>query len=418
MSSRASQGLVLLAVLALSFNLRPAAVSVGPVLEEVRLGLSMGAGTAGVLTALPALAFAGFGVVAPWAARVVGLHRVTLLALLAVVVGLGGRAVTGSVAVFLVLSVVALAGMALANVLLPSLVKLHFPDRVGFLSTAYTTALAVGLTLASVLTVPVADAAGSWRWGLGAWALTAAVAALPWLGLLRHDAHPDRPRRRGALTMAAVARTRLGWFMALAFGVQSMQAYVVFGWFAQLYRDAGFSPTVAGLLLGVITATSIPVSLWVPGAAARRTDQTRMMLGLVACLPVGYVGLLVAPGASLGVALVWALLVGVGQGTFPLILTLIGLRTRTAEGTAALSGFTQGLGYLLAATAPAAVGLMYDATGGWTTTLVFLLGLCAALAVLGPLVCRPLVLEDELEDQHSPESGDGQRRRWRAQAKQ
>ena len=176
-----------------------------------------------------------------------------------------------------------------------------------------------------------------------------------------------------------------------------MQAYTVFGWFAQLYRDAGFSPTVAGLLLGVITATSIPVSLWVPSAAARRQDQTRMMLGLVACLPVGYLGLLLAPGASLGLALVWAVLVGVGQGTFPLILTLIGLRTRTPEGTAALSGFTQAVGYLLAAAAPAAVGLMYDATGGWTSTLLFLLVLCAVLAVLGPLVCKPVLLEDQLD---------------------
>ena len=399
MTSRATQPLVLLAVLALSFNLRPAAVSVGPVLEEVRQGLAMGSGTAGVLTALPALAFAGFGALAPWAARVVGLHRVTLLALLAVVAGLGGRAVTGSVPVFLLLSVVALAGMAMANVLLPSLVKLHYPDRVGMVSTAYTTALAVGLTLASVLTVPVAEAAGSWRWGLGAWAVTAAVAVLPWLALLRHDAHPEGSagRRRGALSMSAVARTRLGRWMALAFGVQSMQAYTVFGWFEQLYRDAGFSPTVAGLLLGVITATSIPVSLWVPRAAARRRDQTSMMLGLVACLPVGYLGLLLAPGASIGVALLWALLIGVGQGTFPLILTLIGLRTRTAQGTAALSGFTQAVGYLLAAAAPAAVGLMYDATGGWTSTLLFLLVLCGVLAVLGPLVCKPVVLEDELE---------------------
>jgi CP family cyanate transporter-like MFS transporter len=197
--------------------------------------------------------------------------------------------------------------------------------------------------------------------------------------------------------MRTVARTPLGWWMALTFGVQSMQAYTVFGWFAQLYRDAGFSATTAGLLLGVITATSIPVSLWVPGAAARREDQTRMMWGLLAFLPVGYLGLLLAPGASLAAGLVWALSVGVGQGTFPLILTLIGLRTRSPQGTAALSGFTQAVGYLLAAAAPAAVGLMYDATGGWTSTLVFLLVLCAVLAVLAQKVCRPVVLEDQLE---------------------
>ena len=127
-----------------------------------------------------------------------------------------------------------------------------------------------------------------------------------------------------------------------------------------------------------------------------------MMWGLVGCLPVGYLGLLLAPGASLGLALVWALLVGVGQGTFPLVLTLIGLRTRTPQGTAALSGFTQAVGYLIAAAAPVGVGLMYEGTGGWTTTLLFLLVLCALLALLAPLVCRPLVLEDQLDPPSVP----------------
>ena len=52
------------------------------------------------------------------------------------------------------------------------------------------------------------------------------------------------------MPLRAVARTRLGWGMALAFGVQSMQAYTVFGWFAQLYRDAGFSPPSPGCCSG------------------------------------------------------------------------------------------------------------------------------------------------------------------------
>jgi CP family cyanate transporter-like MFS transporter len=101
---------------------------------------------------------------------------------------------------------------------------------------------------------------------------------------------------------------------------------------------------------------------------------------------------------------VWALAVGVGQGTFPLVLTLIGLRSRTPEGTAALSGFTQAVGYLLAAAAPASVGLMYQATGGWTTTLLFLLVLVALLGTLGPLVCRPQTIEDQLGHAPAPRS--------------
>ena len=142
--SRRSTVLVLVAILLLSLNLRPAAVSVGPVLDELRDSLDMGPASAGLLTSLPVLAFAIFGALAPAAARRLGPHRVTMLALLSVVVGLAGRAVVGSEAAFLALSLVAVAGMAMANVLIPSLVRLHFPDRIGPMTSLYTTALAVG----------------------------------------------------------------------------------------------------------------------------------------------------------------------------------------------------------------------------------------------------------------------------------
>jgi len=147
--------MVLVAILLLSLNLRPTAVSIGPVLHEVRLGLDMGAGSAGLLTSLPVIAFAVFGALAPVAARTVGAHRVTFLALCAVILGLSGRAVVDHEATFLALSMLALAGMAMANVLLPSLVRLHFPDRIGRVTALYTTALSIGLTAAIVLTVPV-----------------------------------------------------------------------------------------------------------------------------------------------------------------------------------------------------------------------------------------------------------------------
>ena len=90
--SRLQRGLVILGIVVLAFNLRPAAVSVGPVLGEVSDGLGMTTTETGVLTSLPVLAFAVFGALAPRLARLVGLHRVTLVALLCVVAGLGVRA--------------------------------------------------------------------------------------------------------------------------------------------------------------------------------------------------------------------------------------------------------------------------------------------------------------------------------------
>jgi CP family cyanate transporter-like MFS transporter len=383
--------LVLVGLVLLSFNLRPAAVSVGPVLEEVRHGLGLTSPETGLLTSLPVLAFAVFGAVAPNLARVVGLHRTLALSLAAVVLGLGGRAVVHHGAAFLTLTGLALAGTATANVLIPSLVKLHFPEHIGRVTAVYTTSLAIGLTCAFVLTVPISHAFGSWRAGVGVWALTAFVALIPWIALAAHDRRLENGRR--AISFRDVARTRIGRAMALCFGLQSLQAYSIFGWFAQLWRDSGYSDEQAGALVAIVAAVSIPLSLWLPAAVARREDQRVLILSVTSCYLVGY-GLLLVNAHTFAIPA--ALLIGIGCCVFPIVLTLIGLRAHTADGTAALSGFTQSLGYLIAAVGPFAIGLLYDATDGWTAPLWLLLVLVLPLLAACAYVARPAYLEDQL----------------------
>ncbi len=394
-SRLAGRGLVLLGIAVLAFNLRPAAVSVGPVLDEIRAGLDMSGTEAGILTSLPVVAFAVFGAAAPRLARAVGLHRCTLVSLVAVVVGLFARSRVDDVPAFLALSLLALAGMAAANVLLPSLVRLHFPDRVGTITAVYTTALAIGLTAASVLTVPISEEYDGWETGLAVWAATAAIAVLPWLALVRRDrrSQEERAAEPPPLGLREVGRTRLGRLMAAFFAFQSLQAYAIFGWFAAIFRDAGFSGTTAGLLLGVITGVSIPLGFVVPALAGRMTNVAPLVIGLFVCYPIGYVGMMLAPS---GGAVVWAVLIGVAIGTFPLILVLIPLRARTPSGTAALSGFTQSVGYLAAAVGPLAVGVVHDASDGWNLPLLLLLALSLPLLPIGLAVSKPTYVEDEL----------------------
>lgn len=380
--------------MALGLNLRPAAVSMGPVLDDVRADLAMSGAQAGLLTTLPVLAFAGFGALAPRLARLVGPHRLTLLALLCVVVGLGARVTVSGVPTFLLLSLLALAGMATANVVLPALVKRHFPDRVGLMTSVYTTSLAVGLTLALTVTVPVGEALDGWRDGLLTWALVAAVAALPWAGLLSRDRRDPTATSQRAIGVLEAGRTSLGLRMGVFFGLQSLQAYAVYGWFGVVFRDAGFSPTTAGLLLGVIGGLSIPLSLLIPWLASRLDDQRPVMWALMACYPLGYGGLILAPAAG---AWLWAALVGTGLCAFPLALVLIGLRARTPDGTAALSGWTQSFGYLFAAIGPFGMGVLHDATGSWTVPLLALLVLAVPQLLVGLSLARPDHLEDHLE---------------------
>ncbi|OKI73975.1 MFS transporter [Micromonospora sp. CB01531] len=388
--------LVLVGMLLVALNLRAAVTSLGALLDEVRGGLGLSGTMAGFVTTLPTIAFAGLGALTPWLVRRWPAARVLVVAMLALTVGQVLRVVTDSAAVFVLTSALALAGIAVANILLPMLVKQHFAHRTGLVTGAYTMALTTGTTVAAASAVPVAHAFGSWRAGLGVWAGLAAVAVLPWVPLARRARAARRTATRDAAvaTSAGVrpARTRLGWAMAVYFGAQSLSGYAIMGWLAQLFRDAGYAPGTAGLLLAGVTALGVPVALAMPALAGRLPTLRPLVLGLTAFSAASYLGLAVAPH---GLAPLWVLLLALGQGAFPLILTTIGLRARTAEGTVALSAFAQSTGYVIAALGPLLVGILYEATGGWTAPIGFLLVALAVQTAAGLVIARPRYIEDE-----------------------
>ncbi|MFE9956025.1 MFS transporter [Micromonospora sp. NPDC005299] len=388
--------LVLVGMLLVAVNLRAAVTSLGALLDEIRDGLGLSGATAGLVTTLPTIAFAGLGALTPWLVRRWPAARVLVVAMVALTVGQVLRVVTDSTAVFVLTSALALAGIAVANILLPMLVKQHFPHRTGLVTGAYTMALTVGTTVAAASAVPIAHAFGSWRAGLGVWAGLAAVAVLPWVPLALR-ARGARRTATPAVTAAAPApvrpaRTRLGWAMAVYFGAQSLSGYAIMGWLAQLFRDAGYAPEAAGLLLAGVTALGVPVALMMPALAGRLPTLRPLVLSLTAFSTAAYIGLALAPH---GLAPLWVLLLAFGQGAFPLILTTIGLRARTAEGTVALSAFAQSTGYVIAALGPLLVGILYEATGGWTAPIGFLLVALAVQTAAGMVIARPRHIEDE-----------------------
>lgn len=383
--------LVLTALLLVAANLRVAVTSVGAVLDEVRDGMGLGVTAVGALTTLPALAFAAFGVLTPRFSRRLGSGSLLAISLVLLAAGQLVRAVTTSVVIFFIASALALAGIAVANILLPSLVKEYFPDRAGVVTGIYTTALVLGGSVAAAATVPVADTAGSWRVGLGVWAVLALL-AVPALLALRGGRTPGRRERSAAAGADRLrpGRTRLGWAMAGYFGLQSLSAYAIMGWLPQIYRDAGFSAQTAGLLLAVAIAAGMPVALVMPALAARWADQRVLVLALAGVTAIAYAGLALAPRSG---ALAWTVLIAVGHSAFPLALAMIGLRSRTTAGTIALSAFAQGVGYLIAAAGPFLIGLAYAATGGWHAPLGILIAALVIQAAAGVAAGRPRVIE-------------------------
>lgn len=385
-------GILIAAVVLVSINLRPGASSPGPVLEEVRQGLGMGAGVAGAMTGLPGLCFGIAGALSVRFARKVGMTAAIALGLAVGSVGLLLRVTTGSVPVFLLFTVVGLGGMAVGNVLVPAWIKVH--GHAVALMTVYGTGLVVGGTIGSLATAPVTEATGSWQTGLGMWGLLLllSVPLWAWLALRarrtpsEHDASGPAPSGRVSHSPTAIALTVL-------FGVQSMHAYVQFGWLPQIYRDAGLSASSAGAMQALLSSVGILGALAMPIVIARNRGLRAMVMCFGTMLALGYGGLLVAPAT---VPWLWALMLGVSGLAFPMAMALITARTRHPSVTAQVSGFVQPVGYALAATGPFAVGLIHEATGGWSLVLVLLMLTSVPLTLAGLRVASPTYVDDEI----------------------
>ncbi len=392
--------LLVAAVAVAAFNLRPTVAALGPMLDQVRTSLHMSGAVAGLLTALPSLCFALVGLLAPHAARRFGPSATVCAGMAAVALGPTARAVAPDSAVFLLLSALALAGIAVTNVLMPVLVKRYFPDRVGSMTGLYSMSLSVGTAVAAGFAVPLTSVlGGSWRVGLGVWSLTAVAALLLWLAQLaltrRRDglAPAAAPAAPAATAGLRITRSRTAWALAVFFGLQATAAYTTLGWLPQIFQDSGISATESGVLLAVTMAVSAPLSFVIPALATRRPDQGYLVLLLAACGFGAYAGLAFAPSAA---PWVWAVLAGFSNSAFPLTLTMIGLRARSSEGVAKLSAFAQGVGYLISVPGPILIGVLYQREHGWYWPLALLAVLLLAQAVVGLRAARPCRIEDEL----------------------
>ena len=298
----------LIALLLIAANLRPSLTSVGPLLKTIQDQLALSATAAGLLTSLPLLAFAGCAPLARLA-RQHGAERMLLAGLLALIAGILLRSEGSTVALFAG-TVVLATGIAIANVLLPMLIKQHYPERVPTITTAYATIMGGVAALASGVAVPLARSLpGGWRTSLASWALPAVIAAFFWLPQLRSPA--AKPAASSADTSPHPPwRTRLAWQVTSFMGLQSTLFYIAISWYPAILRDNGFSPTSAGWLLTLFQVAALLAGLPVPMLIRRFMDQRGLALGASLLIAFGTLGILVAPRA----AAVWMIVLGMGAG--------------------------------------------------------------------------------------------------------
>ncbi|MHA6668729.1 MFS transporter [Homoserinimonas sp. A447] len=396
----AGRAMAFIGVLLLAINLRTAAVAFSPIIGHIQADIPLDGVRIGLIAAVPAVAFSLSAFFGAAAAKKIGLEQLVALSIVAMVIGHLIRAFSGSYPVFFIGTIVSLGAAGIGNVLLPPLVKRYFPDRIGLLTGLYALLLAISAALPAALAVPVADAVG-WQVSIGMWSVLALLSFLPWVVVLaqhrRIAANADVAPELAAVDTSVLGRiwhSRMAWMLAVVFAISSVHFYTAAAWFPELLVDtAGVNAFEAGGILAIFTLVGVPTALIVPILAARMRNVSWMVLFGLLFFILGYLGLLLAPAAA---PILWAVFVGTGNLIFPVSLVLINLRSRTHQGSVALSGFVQGFGYAIAAAIPLLVGVLHDLSGGWTLPMLMVLVVTAAC--IGPAIAlrRPKFIEDEL----------------------
>ena len=415
------RALAVLGILLCAFSLRSAVASLSPVIHEISADFPLSSAVLGLIGTLPPVCFAVFGLITPLLERRLGIERLTVIALCAMTAGLILRGLVAESVGLVLATAVIFAGVGMGNILMPPLVKKYFPDRIGLMMTLYTTAMACSTFVPPLVAVPVADAVG-WRFSLAMWAVFAAAGVIPWLIMLMRrttdpvapaltrpgiaEAVPESPdfAATGPIAtspssrrlFARLARIPLVWALALTFGTSSIMAYVAFAWLPVIMVEvAHVSASTAGLLLSLFAFVGLPSSLLIPVLVVRfHATRPLFLVGAIGGM-IGILGLLLAPLP--GLLWLWTVLFGLVGLLFPLALVLISIRSRTPESAVLLSSFVQSVGYVLAAIFPVLVGVLHDATGGWTVPLLVVGAMLVASIPAGMIAGRRRTVEDEWE---------------------
>ncbi|GIU32776.1 MFS transporter [Shewanella schlegeliana] len=377
----ASSAFLLLGVLFIAISLRSPITGVGPLLDAIRVELHLSPTQAGMLTTLPLLAFAFFSPIASKLGRKHGLEQALMLSLLFIVSGLVVRSL-GSASALFIGTVIIGAGIAFANVLLPSLMKRDFPTKIATMTSMYVLMMGAGSAMSASLAIPLTDMAKllsievipSWAFSLASLVIFPLIAILLWLPQMRKHTAPSKD------TQALDSHSYLwcngsAWQITLFLALNSFLMYIFISWLPTILVDHGFSHREAGVIHGILQLfTAVPALVLIP-FMNKFNDKRLLSFGLTLMALIGILGLILKPE----LAMVWGMLFGFGAGGgFIVALALISLRTSCAQQAATLSGMAQFLGYLLAATGPMIIGELHEQTASWQLPLI----VCAICAVL------------------------------------
>lgn len=383
----ASTFLLVIAIILVAANLRPAITSVGPIIGTIQKDVGLAHWSAGLLMSLPLILFAVISPVVPKLANRWTNEGTLLIGLIVLFAGIGIRLIPMTFLLFGGTILIGV-GIAIGNVLLPAVAKDKFPQKFGLMTSVYSTTLGLLASLASGVSVPLAHGLNlGWQGSLSIWGIPVIMAIIVWAFLLKTTKEPHKGINRVRSSSKQVWSSPLAWQIALFLGFQACLFYVTVSWLPEILHSRGISLSTSGWLLSFTQIVGLPVSFIIPVIAGRYRSQIGIAFWLGLSSVLGYGGLVL--GSSFPILIISILLIGIGLGgNFPLALSYLGLRAQNAKQAAELSGMAQSTGYVLASLGPLFMGYLFDRTQMWTVPLITLIIISIACMLFGMISGR------------------------------
>lgn len=387
---------IIIAIVFIASTLRAPLTSVGPVVDEIKEVMQINNSLAGFLTTIPLIIFA---IVSPLVSKVIKrltMSNTIVLSTILLIIALYIR-VAGGFNLFIIGTVLLGIAIAFGNVVLPTYVKWYFPLQIGVATGIYSGTMNFTAGLGGGLSFPMSQSPLGFRLSLAFWIVLGIIALILWIPKASKGAKLERQDKLAVAQQQhkklSITKSKLAWLIALAMGFQSMVFYTVVAWVPSILVDRGLDPSTAGYLLMLNQFAQVPMTFTFPIIASKLKDQ-RILVVIITILFL--VGFSLFFTQSLVLLVIGIIIAGLGMGAcFSLCMTFFSIRARTSDGSIALSGFGQSIGYLIAAIGPFFIGYLHDVTDSWISGIIALIVMAILFFIVGYPASKNRVIEDE-----------------------
>nr|WP_083388562.1 MFS transporter [Anaerobacillus isosaccharinicus]MBA5586447.1 MFS transporter [Anaerobacillus isosaccharinicus]QOY35310.1 MFS transporter [Anaerobacillus isosaccharinicus] len=365
--------LLMMGIILLALNLRPAITSVGPLIVLIRSELNLSNSIAGLLTTIPLLAFSLTSPVVSKISIRKGHEFTILIGLTVLTFGICVRSIPWATTLILG-SVLIGIGIAMGTVILPGIVKYYFPAKVGLLTSIYSTTMGMSASLASGFSIPLTNYIGmGWNASLLFWSIFGILAIIIWYTLFTFRGNQKNLIQEDIGKSAkSLFRSNIAWKVTFFMGFQSLLFFSLVSWLPTILQSKGITTSLSGWMLSILLLVGLPGNFLAPIIANRSKSQSGLAVSIALLFFIGIFGIWQV--STINLLMFFVILVGIVQGAgFSLALTFLVLRTKNSKQAMQLSGMAQSMGYLIAAIGPIFLGFLYDQFQTWTVSIIILL---------------------------------------------